>query len=280
MKAMGGFNKAHHELLMAIEDYEAATGTSVNDLKGFTESYPFDKSLDELAIHSWVHDVYDNNHGVEFKVVNFQYLNTGGNCMVGIHDVWLPEERKVVYVYTNEEGSTISTVDYIRLELELDDYDEFIIDCIDWGRSTGYEKYFELYRHCLTEYNKDDCRHFGYTRHLPYHLLSDELQKQVDADYLVWCEENNDCSVETDGVKIIVSPCYEVPAVEYNDEGLQQVKDFDKWHTDVSCDTDTRESLYDKDYLLTLAGKTVRIPFNADTWDAVDNLLKRTIEEW
>jgi hypothetical protein len=198
--------------------------------------------------------------------------------MVGIFDVWLPAEKRVVYAMANEEGCTLATVDYISNDLEIHDYDEVTIDNIDWGTATGREKYFELYRHCLNEYTKSDCRHFGYVRGIPYFLLSDELQKQVDADYLVWLESNEYDAIDTDGTKIIIHPDY--AADIDSQKRLLEVQEFAMWHNEVSEDYDVRESMYDKDYVLTLADRTVRIPFNADTWDAVDNLLKLTIREW
>lgn len=286
VEAMRDFTAGYGVLLHAIEQYERDTNTSINDLSSFVKCYPFDKSFDDLLIADWCDNVIEELTQQDFTVLNYEYLNTGGNTMVGIHEVWLPEELKTVYVYTNEEGCTMSVVDYIRNDIQLNDYDEVAIDYVDIGRIAGYEKYFELYRRCISDYLKDDCKYFGITRRLPYYLLSDELQAKVDTDYLVWSEAESDGCIPTNGVDIVEDPDYptpdesKTPAVMYDDEGLQQVKDFLEWHTDVASDYDTRESLYDKDYVLTLADKTVRIPFNADTWDAVDNLLKRAIEEW
>ena len=274
LQAMVDFNAAYDTLCKAIDSYEQGNNTSVNDLLGFTESYPFDKSFDELPIGQWVTDTIERSTHCEYKAVGYQYLNTGGNTMVGIHDVWLPEEKKVVYVYTNEEGCTISTVDYIRLDLDIEDYEELMLDYVDWGRVTGYEKYFELYRHCLNVYTKDDCRHFGITRGLPYHLLSDELQQQVDADYLAYCEAEHGGLIDTDGVKIIKYPDYE--KTEDFDKKLGAVVEFKRWH-DTTAGV---EKYYEEEYTLTFAGHTVKLPFMADVWDAVDTMLERTIKDW
>ena len=270
-KAMQDFKDAYDRLLVTARRYEQTTGVDVNDLKGFTESYPFDKSLDELDIDKWVTTVTEGLQQQNFTVVNYEYLNTGGNCMVGIHEVWLRDENKTVYVYTNEEGGTIAAVDYIRNDLQIDDYDELMLDYVDWGRVTGHEKYFELYRRCLNDYTKDDCKHFGYTRGLSYHLLSDELRKQVTEDYAEWCAAENGCLIDTDGEKVIVSPSYEAP-----DEPLQAIKEFKRWHDTIAGD----EKYYDFMYSLSFAGRTISLPFMADVWDAVDDMLKRTIEEW
>lgn len=273
-KAMVDFADAYNRLRVTIERYERDTKTDINNLPGFTESYPFDKSFDELAVAEWVDRVIEGLPRTRFKVVGYQYLNTGGNTMVGIHDVWLPEERKVVYVYTNEEGSTISTVDYIRLDLDIDDYDEFIMDCVDWGRVTGHEQYFELYRHCYNQYLVDDCKHFGITRGTQYHLLSDELQRQVNADYLKYCEDEHGGLIDTDGKKIIAYPGWETPTDD--DKKLQAAKEFQRWHNTIVAN----EEYYEEEYTLTLAGRTVKLPYCAEVWDAVDNLLTRAIEDW
>lgn len=274
LQAMVNFNAAYETLRNAIEKYERTNETSVNDLCGFTESYPFDKSFDELAIGQWVTHTIEGSTSCKFKVLNYQYLNTGGNTMVGIHDVWLPEEKKVVYVYTNEEGGTISTVDYIRLDLDIDDYDELMLDYVDWGRITGYEKYFELYRHCHSQYLVDDCKYFGITRGIPYHFLSIELQQQISTDYHKYCEAEHGGLIDTDGKKIIVYPDYEQPTAD--DKKLKAVKEFQQWHNTTAA----REEYYEEEYTLTFAGHTVKLPFYAEVWDAVDSLLERTIKDW
>ena len=280
MKAMGDLNKAHHELLMAIDDYEIATGQSVNDLKCFTESYPFDKSLDELAIHTWVHDVYNANRKFEFQVVDYEYLNTGGNTMVGIHEVWLPAECKTVYCYTNEEGCTISPVDYIRKEI---DADVIHTEDYDWGRVTGYEVRFELLRRCFNDYTKDDCKEFGITRRVPCYLLSDELQKKVDTDYLVWSEDESDGLVCNNGVDIIEDPDYTSQFESEVDEKLQAIKDFKEWHDNLinNRSTDKQlDELYSMEYSIRVGGRRIKLPFDADTFNNISYVLERVIKEW
>lgn len=277
VQAMSDFEDAYVRLQSVIGDFEHVTGTDINYVKGFVESYPFDKSFDELAIRQWVEDVAEGLLQAEFKILGYQYLNTGGNTMVGIHEVWLPEEKKVVYVYTNEEGSTISTVDYIRHDLDIDDYDELIMENVDWGRITGCERYFELYRYCYNQYLVDDCKYFGITRGVQYHLLSDRLQKLVTDDYLKHLAADYGMLVETDGKIIVTDPDYEPPA---EDEALREIKDWQRWHDDIPADNDLMCEMYNKCYQLTLGDKTVRIPFYAESFEAVESLLNRVIKDW
>lgn len=275
--AMAHFACEWGKLLDAIEEYEQQTGASVNDLHGFTESYPFDKSLDELTVKLWVEEVVNRNKPANYKVLNYQYVNTGGNTMVGVFEVWLPERKQVVYALTNEEGCTLSVVDYIRNELDVDNYDEFHIDVCDWGRLTGYEDYFELYRHCLNVYTKDDCRFFDTARDIQLHLLSDELKAKISDDYRQWLHNEGRDSVMTDGVEIMTDPDYEVP---YEDEYLRDIKVFRVWHDNLVATDESLEEACTKDYRITFANKSVRIPFNADTHTAIELLLHNVIKEW
>lgn len=274
-KAMVDFSTAYDILSRAIEEYEQDSGASVNDLPNFTESYPFDKSFDEIDIALWVRDVVEYKPRPEFTVLNYNYVNTGGNTMVGVFEVWLPEDKKVIYALTNEEGCSLSVVDYICNEIHDCDYDELLIESIDWGRITGYEKYYELYRHCWNEYTKSDCKYFGTTYRAPVSLLSDELQKQIPEGYLDWLHAEGDCTIETDGNKIIIDPDYQ-PTVDEEDGMLTLVKKFKEFHDSTAA----VEDYYSEDYVLSFAGHTVRLPFNADVWDAINNALETTIENW
>jgi hypothetical protein len=274
LHTMNDFAAAYDCLRSEIEKYERETNTSINDLPGFTGSYPFDKSFDELPIDAWVHHTVESLKQVSFKVLNYEYLNTGGGCMVGIHEVWLPAKNQTVYVFTNEEGYTMSTVDYIRNELDVDDYDECMLEYGDWGRVTGHETYFELYRHCLNEYTKSDCQAFKQTRELPYYLLSDELQSKVTTEYRQWLEAEGIDTIETNGEDIIEREIYVV--IVDDEKVLKPIREFQRWHDSIAAD----EKYYDCDYTLTFADKKITLPFVADVWDAVDHMLTNIIENY
>jgi hypothetical protein len=251
-------------------------------LPGFCESYPFDKSLDELPIGQWIADIASRNSDLEFTVVNYEYMNTGGNTMVGIHDVWLPEEKKTVYVYTNEEGCSIACVDYIRNALVYED--EFIIEHHDIGRLTGYEKYFELYRRCLNDYIKDDTKYFNKMSYsLPYYLLSDELQQQVSEEYLTWLEAERDGMIPVAKGRVLEDEYYVATIKESFEKKLQAVVDFKEWHNNLINKTttdDELDELYSKEYTLTINGKSINLPFQADVFTMVNSLLDFVIKEW
>lgn len=271
LQAMKDFSDSYRRLLIAADDYESATKQSVNDIPGFIDNYPFNVSFDELTIHQWVDDVTRGLSKPKFAVLSSDYLNTGGGCMVGVSEVFLSDENRTVYVFVNEEGATISTVDHVRKYIDIEDYDEVTVDYIDWGRITGYEKYFELYRYCFNQYLVADCIHCKYTKRVPYILLSDELQQTIDADYVAWCLANSDGLFETNGRSIFVDDSY-----RSDDESLEAVKKFKRWHDTTAGE----EEYYSEKYALEIAGRRIELPFMADIWDAVDQLLETAIENW
>lgn len=275
------FRGCYEALRNAISEYEAESGKDINNLWGFVDNYPFGKSFDDLQVSTWVDDLILSLQPAPFTILHYNYMNTGGNCMVGIHEVWLPNDKRTAYVYTNEEGCSIVAVDYLGHAIEVDNFDEVILEYYRWDEISHRCKYFELFRQCYNDYLKDDCKRFDYTREVPYEMLSDDLQKQVDTDYLAWLESNGYNGIATDGFKIVENPYYndpgddDEPAVCYDEAGLQRVADFCKWHSSVDA-----PCIFDEDYTLTFLDRSVRIPFNADTYDAVDALLTRIIVEW
>lgn len=214
-----------------------------------------------------------------FKVLNYEYLNTGGNCMVGIFTVYLPDLKQTAYALTNEVGCSIVTVDYISNEVEIEDYDEVTIDRCDFDDLCNNATYFELYRYCLNEYTKSDCRYFGHTYAWPYHLLSDELQSNVAHDYMKWLNENNNGCIPTDGINIVEHPDYFKPE---EDERLKSIKDFRKWHDDLITNATDEEmqAFYDKQYRLYFCGRRTFLPFDAETFNKINDLLDSVVKEW
>ena len=131
---------------------------------------------------------------MEFKIISHTYENTGGNTMVSYFQVWLPEEYRTIFVNANEEGATFSVVDFYHGEIE--DYFDTIICDFTTDKPDVNHKYFEIFRYCLNEYTRHDCKRFGYTTYMPYELLSDELQQKVTPEYRKWVGKDN---YQTDG---------------------------------------------------------------------------------
>lgn len=61
------------------------------------------------------------------------------------------------------------------------------------------------------------------------------------------------------------------------EQELQAIKDWKRWHDDLPINDLVDLPDY---YTVSFNGKTVRIPFNADTFSSIGQLLRSTIEEW
>lgn len=138
---------------------------------------------------------------MEFKIISHTYENTGGNTMVSYFQVWLPEENRTIFVNANEEGATFATVDFYHGEIE-DYFDTIICDFITDDPDVNH-KYFEIFRRCINEYFKHDCKRFDYMACLQYELLSDELKQKVTPEYKKWI---GDGDYQTDGYFIFEDP--------------------------------------------------------------------------
>ena len=142
---------------------------------------------------------------MDFKIISHSYENTGGNTMVSYFQVWLPEEKRTIFVNANEEGATFSVVDFYHGE--IDNYLDTIICDFTVDNVDENHKYFEIFRYCINEYIKYDCRRFMYNASLSYKLLSDDLRKLVPKEYH---KRNPNALYETDGYRIIIDNDMEI----------------------------------------------------------------------
>lgn len=273
--AMSRFCTAYKSLKSEMDTLRRVDDKTLKDLINFANRYPFDIPFDELPIEEWFIAVKDQVRRKAFKVLKYEYFNSGGNTMVGSFEVWIPALMRTMYVLVNEEGYTMAFCDYIQHDLDIDDYDEVIFDCGEWDRLVGNEDYFELYRHCLNEYTKSDCDHFSSTAYIPFNLLSEELMSQLTGHYVGWMDEVGYTKYCTDGRNILLHPLYEKPAEADDWRNTKEIKKFRDWHDTTAGD----EQYYPYNYKLELAGKSVELPFIADVWEAVDSLLGVALED-
>lgn len=143
---------------------------------------------------------------MNYTIIHNDYVNTGGNTMVHVSEVWLKDENRTVFVYVGDEDVSMHTVDYIRNDIEVNDYDELLIEAANWknGDFADVCTYFDIFRECLFEYLKRDCKYFGYKASVPYVWLPFEYQLQITAEQKHYVEDELTGEFETDGVVVIV----------------------------------------------------------------------------
>ncbi len=144
---------------------------------------------------------------MNYNVISHNYLNTGGHCMISVFEVWLPDENRTVFVNVGEEYCTITTVNHIMSDLEIDDFDKITVATLNYKESddcTVTNEYFELCRYCLFEYLKKDCKYMGYTESLPFVWLPAVYQQQITNKERQYVEEVFGDYFNTDGYTVYI----------------------------------------------------------------------------
>jgi hypothetical protein len=153
---------------------------------------------------------------MNYQVINHDYMNTGGHCMISVFEVWLKDDNKTVFVNVGEEYVTITTVNHICRDLDIEDYSDITIAEFNYTDGDQLEEspYNQIMRECLFEYLKKDCGYCGYKQHLPYQWLLDEHQKLSKTfvkylqpgEFSTYVTDGNSVWIETDsGSQILLS---------------------------------------------------------------------------
>ena len=127
--------------------------------------------------------------------------------MVSVFEVWLPDENRTVFVNVGEEYCTITTVNHIMSDLEIDDFDKITVATLNYNDSddcTVTNEYFELCRYCLFEYLKKDCKYMGYTKSLPFAWLLPVYQQQITNKERQYVEDVFGDYFNTDGYRVYI----------------------------------------------------------------------------
>ena len=127
--------------------------------------------------------------------------------MVSVFEVWLPDENRTVFVNVGEGYCTITTVNHIMSDIEIDDFDKITVATLNYKESddcTVTNEYFELCRYCLFEYLKKDCKYMGYTESLPFVWLPAVYQQQITNKERQYVEEVFGDYFNTDGYTVYI----------------------------------------------------------------------------
>lgn len=222
-----------------------------------------------------------------FTVTDHNYFNSGGNCMVSIFTVFDKKNKAVRYVIANDEGCNYQVLDTVGHEPPDDiNWDDILLGSYDWHKFTidslreldiDYDE-FELLKYCQFEFYKKYCKDFGIMIELHVDELTDELFKSITYDAVLWHREAG-AYVKTDGERVLLDDLYVVYCEQMSVKDLDDVKRFKVWY-DGLLNADTIDALSDTYITIAVAGNSVKIPWNADNYDAISTLLTDVIKEW
>ncbi|WP_312645463.1 DUF4406 domain-containing protein [Hydrogenoanaerobacterium sp.] len=130
----------------------------------------------------------------KFEVKSQAYGNTGGGCMVGTVQFYLPELDKSVWVNCNDECVTITSADYMWNEDHSESwerYDDVLLyqAGFDDALPDDVEPWLPMIKKAL-EYTIDqETRYFqGRAFSLPTAWLPESIRENADPEYLAWLQ--------------------------------------------------------------------------------------------
>jgi hypothetical protein len=216
---------------------------------------------------------------MNYQVQSHDYTNTGGGCMVSTFQVWLSDENKTLFVHVNEEDVTLATCDYINYDIDYEERTQ--IETVRIKELDKTNQYFELYRYCVLEYVKRNCKRYNYNVYLTYDMLPDNLQQELTAEYLKWHYENIGNTFETDGYDLFLSEEYVEPDAEilkaesmlqYMEDAINKIVDDD--------DAKLLERFYNSKIIIGFGDKVTIFDNRAALYNALTNCLKEFIDNY
>lgn len=216
--------------------------------------------------------------------------------MVDITTVYDEEQKRILYVYVNEEYLVIATYDYVRNEIPDGlDYDQLITVELDRKYFTTDPSYDNHQMNCLADeivqlllgcelsFIRHYCEHTKDSYYTTVTALPNELYKQLTNDYVKWLDSNNQL-VKTDGYKIIVDERYyksltgDTPNAVAA-KALQQHLDECMPTVDIDTDEKPWNDFYHEKLQIIYCGKLFTFENGADVYNALDELAKFIIDQ-
>lgn len=219
-----------------------------------------------------------------FQVMNVEYENTGGGCMVLVATVYDSLVNNVRYVLCNEETINFTTVDYVFSEVEYEDrmliayYNmeehEAYVSCSGKAESTELN---ELFEYCWLEFIKRDCKRYKTTVCRNTNDIPLELKKLMPVGYEEWLNENG-LLVETDGEKIIVDSGFKTKSPEQRD--LESLQDYlVNWMTGNEYNDEKWNEFYNQQILLGFGNRMVVIENTAAAYNSLIMCIREILSE-
>ena len=155
-----------------------------------------------------------------FTVVDNEYLNTGGHCMIDVSAVYDSQQKRTLYMYVGNDWLTLTAYDYLRTEIHgCLSAEDFLLYAVEESNFTTEpdpmnrqmldmpEEYFDLFNYGMLSYIKNKFKYDHQLTKTTVENLPLELRHKVSDDYAAWLSDNN-LLVTTDGEHIIVENDY------------------------------------------------------------------------
>lgn len=224
----------------------------------------------------------------KYHVTDEYFENSGGGCYLSVITVYDAQANTTRYVLTNDEGSSLVTVDYAFQEIEYDD-SMTLANCNMSGqivyngaspRLIDYDLE-ELFSYCQLHYIKCHCKKFKTNWRCCVEELPSELKKLMPAGYEDWLIEHGQ-KVETDGEKIIVDDDFATETAEdlQYTKDLKELSDYMDEQMILSNDSqEATDKFYAMKATISFGGKVAVLDNSAAVFMALQDAIKYIIEQ-
>lgn len=230
----------------------------------------------------------------KFIVVDHEYYNSGGNCMLSIFQVYDVDANATRYCICGDDSFSWQTANTIYNEfLQLDceeNINKLVLGSWCYSALTSDPSFdmhqftneqWEMFKYCQFEHYKKDCKHFDIKVNIPIDELPPALYNTLTDDYKDWAKEN-DWYVDTDGEQVFLNESYVAPEdKEQIDEDrikvLKDIRSFTIWYESLQYAPYRDDINY---ITIAVAGDSVKIPFHADTYELLSAFLKDVIKDF
>lgn len=152
---------------------------------------------------------------LRYEILERMYGNTGGGCMVGTVQVYLPELEKTVWVNCNDEGVTVASADFVWNEdhseswEHTDDVELFSLAYQESGPEDA-GPWLPMIREALVYTIEQEVAQRRSVRAfwLPVDWLPDMYRQTVEPEYLAWLQARNESAAIGKDGRIIIDHTY------------------------------------------------------------------------
>lgn len=187
------------------------------------------ESLSNWLINNPVHDDYtvtalesDMSYPAfnpkNYEVRRQMYGNTGGHCMVGTMEFYLPDIDRTVWVHCNDESVAVTTADTTWNEDNSDSwehYEDYLLykKTFENELPADVQQWFPIIKETLAYTIEQETAYFreGHTFSIPVNWLPDSIRIRADDDYLGWLHEAGEKISIGKGGLIVVDAEYSSP---------------------------------------------------------------------
>ena len=159
------------------------------------------------------YDLIPDFEPTDYTVKEKGYGNTGGGCMVGTVQFYLPSLDKRVWVNCDDSGVTVTSADYIWNEDQSgswERYEDVLLFNADFRtvRPEDIGAWLPMVRETLAYTIEQQTGQYGRSFCLPVEWLPDGYSKCANQNYLIWAQSNCEDVTSSSGGQISPSERY------------------------------------------------------------------------